>query len=227
MMFYDDQFVGECRQAITEADPVAAVVDVVGKAVSDGAAIDAALGRELKPEPDTLFSSPELTVQRILWPGGAASPQHDHRMWAVVGVYAGEEVNRVYRRFGPTLEEQYVRGVARGEVLCLDEDAIHSVENLRREWTAGLHVYGGDIVGVARSAWGPDGVEVSYADNAAGYRAMFKAMRDLAAETKRPISDDDRYEALTALRAACTADRRYLTPDEARQVIAGVWAITP
>ena len=45
-------------------------------------------------EPDTLFASPEITVQRIVWRGGARSNVHEHRMWAVVGVYAGAEVNQ-------------------------------------------------------------------------------------------------------------------------------------
>jgi len=227
-VFDSDAFVGDCRRAASEAEPVAALAEVVAAAIRNGGAIDAALGTELKGEPDTLFSSPELTVQRIVWPGGAASPPHDHRMWAVVGVYAGEEVNRLYQHAPWGLEERAVRPVGAAEVLTLGEDAIHSVENLRRQWTAGLHVYGGDIVHKARSAWGPDGVEVRFADNLAAVRSMWAAMREMrkvAAEQGRAISDDDRYDALTAIREGYRQRRRYLSHEEARRVVADVWGI--
>jgi predicted metal-dependent enzyme (double-stranded beta helix superfamily) len=224
-VFDPDAFVGECRRAASEAEPVAALAEVVAAAIRDGGAIDAALGTELKGEADTLFSSPELTVQRIVWPGGAASPPHDHRMWAVVGVYAGEEVNRLYRRGPSGLEERAVRPVGAAEVLTLGEDAVHSVENLRRQWTAGLHVYGGDILHNERSAWGPDGTEARFAENSAAFRAMWAPMRELAAEQGRAISDDDRYDALIAIREAYRRQRRYLTPEEARRVVAEAWGI--
>jgi predicted metal-dependent enzyme (double-stranded beta helix superfamily) len=223
-VFDSEAFVVDCQRAASEADPVSAVAEAVAAAIHDGAAIDAALGTDVK-EADTLFSTPELTVQRIVWPGGAASRPHDHRMWAVVGVYAGEEVNRLYQRAPSGLEERVVRAVGSAEVLTLGEDAIHSVENLRRQWTAGLHVYGGDILHDERSAWRPDGVEVSFADNLASARPMWTAMREVAADHERVMSADDRYEALTALREAYSGRRRYLTAEEARRVVADAWGI--
>jgi predicted metal-dependent enzyme (double-stranded beta helix superfamily) len=227
-VFDTDAFVMDCRRAASDPDPVAALAEVVSAAIRDGGAIDAALGTELKGEPDTLFSSPELTVQRIVWPGGSTSSPHDHRMWAVVGVYAGEEVNRLYQHTPAGLEERAVRPVGAAEVLTLGEDAIHSVENLRRQWTAGLHVYGGDILHKERSAWGPDGVEVSFADNLAAVRAMWAAMhemREAAAEQGRAVSDDDRYDALIAIRDGYRHRRRYLSHEEARWVVADAWGI--
>jgi len=50
-------------------------------------------------------------------------------------------------------------------------------------------------------------------------------MRELAADHQRVISADDRYEALTALREAYTQQRRYLTAEEARRVVADAWGI--
>jgi len=72
------------------------VQEVVAVEIVDGAAIDSVLGTELKPEHETLFSSEDLTIQRIIWLPGLGSSLHEHRMWAVVGVYAGEELNRIY-----------------------------------------------------------------------------------------------------------------------------------
>ena len=169
----------ECQSAASTTDPVAAVGQVVAEAIAEPAAIDATLGAEFKGESDTLFSSADLTVQRIQWPPGIDSSAHEHRMWAVVGVYTGLEHNRLYRRSPTGIEECGHRALDEGEILMLDEDAIHSVENPLRKRTAGLHVYGGDILSAERSAWGPDGREVSFATNMAPAKAMFQAMRDV------------------------------------------------
>jgi hypothetical protein len=125
-VFDSETFVADCQRAASETDPVSAVADAVVATIRDGAAIDAVLGTELRGEADTLYSSAELTVQRIMWPGGVASPPHDHRMWAVVGVYAGEEVNRLYERGLSGLEERAVRPVGAAGVLTFGEKTIHS-----------------------------------------------------------------------------------------------------
>jgi len=199
---------------------MSAVRKGVGTAIADGDAIDAALGAELTGEQEALFSSADLTVQRILWPGGVRTSSHDHRMWAVIGVYRGEELNRFYERTPNGLKECADRAVGRGDVLVLDADTIHSVENPHRELTAALHVYGGDILGIDRSAWGPDGREVPFSQDSTAYRSMFKPMRDLAQEHGTRIDDDARYDAFLALRAACEREGRYPTYAEARRIIA-------
>jgi predicted metal-dependent enzyme (double-stranded beta helix superfamily) len=226
-VFNVEAFVTRCVAATTTADPVRAVQEVVEAALADRASIDKALGTEVKRENDTLFSSANLTVQRILWPGGVFSSTHDHRMWAVIGVYRGEELNHFYERTPNGIAQCGGHAVSAGEMLVLGAEAIHSVENPHRELTAGLHVYGGDIIGIERSAWGPDGREVSFRENSAAYRSMFEPMRDLAREHAMHVTDEARYDALTALTAACRREHRYPTPDEARQVIADAWRIVP
>ena len=104
--------------------------EVVAAAIADGGAVDAALGSGYKHRRDTLLSSVDLTVQQIVWAPGMLSPPHEHRMWAVVGVYDGEERNRLYERVAAGLTERGCQDVARGEVFVLDTTAIHSVENL-------------------------------------------------------------------------------------------------
>jgi predicted metal-dependent enzyme (double-stranded beta helix superfamily) len=217
-MFDPETFVTACQAAANAEHPVSAVQEVVAAAIRDGSAIDAVLGTEIKREHDTFLSSQDLTVQRILWPGGSWSPPHDHRMWAVIGVYEGEELNRLYERACEGLQESRICAVSKKEVLALEADAIHSVENPHRELTAGLHVYGGDIVGIDRSAWTPHGREVPFSENYSRQMAMFQVLRDLATERGESLDADARYDALRALRAACDREQRYLTPDEARPV---------
>ena len=145
-------------------------------------------------------------------------------MWAVIGVYRGEEVNHLFERTPDGLHECDERLVRRGEVLTLGRDVIHSVDNPHRELTAGLHVYGGDILGADRSAWGPDGCEVAFRENNAAYISMFEPMRDLAQEHGKQ-DDDARYRAIVALTAATRREKRYLTHDECRRAIAAAWGI--
>ena len=220
LRFDPEAFVTDCRAAADEADGPAAVRAVVEAAIRDGSSIDAALGRDLG-EPDTLFSSDWLTVLRIRWPRGIRSWPHEHRMWAVIGVYAGHEQNRLYERSPDGLAERAARTVAERDVLTLDADAIHSVETAHL--SVGLHVYGGDILNVERSAWGPDGREGSYRDESAAFRAMFLTIRELAAERSEPLDDEARYKAITALQAACDRQRRHLTHAESRRVVAEAW----
>jgi predicted metal-dependent enzyme (double-stranded beta helix superfamily) len=227
VVFDAETFVSDCQAAVVEVDPVTAVRDVVAAAIADGSSIDAALGTEFKRAPDILFSSVDLTVQRIRWPPGFVSSPHDHRMWAVIGVYAGEELNRLYDRSPNGLTECGRHAVAQRDVFVLDQNAIHLVENPDRGWTAGLHVYGGDILSVERSAWGPDGREVTFAEDSSVRIAMLQAMRDLAADREKHIDDEAGFLAFTALRAACERERRYPTPPQARRIIADAWQVAP
>ncbi len=224
MGFDPDEFVAACLAARAEPDPVGALADVIAAAISDGSSIDQALGTSVTPlQPDTLLASPALTVQRIVFRGGARSGVHDHRMWAVVGVYAGSEINQLFERGPNGLVARGASQVERGGVSILDTDVIHEVQNPRREWTAGLHVYGGDIAAVARSAWSFDHAEVPYSDHMAERRVMFEAMGELAAEQGKTISDDDRLVALNAIWRSCEDQRQCLTTAQTRAVVSDAW----
>jgi predicted metal-dependent enzyme (double-stranded beta helix superfamily) len=227
MVFDASAFVSDVQSAAASADPVAAVHEVVASAIRDGSSIDATLGTEFKREPDTLFSSETLTVQRILWPGGVWTSPHDHRVWAVIGVYTGEEMNRLYKNTSDGLQELQTCAVAQRDVLVLDADAIHRVDNQHRELTAGLHVYGGDMVGGAerRNSWGPDGLKVPSSQNALRLMSMYLSMYDLAKECGLSLDDDALYNARRALRTASYRERRYPTSVEVRGILSDAWSL--
>jgi predicted metal-dependent enzyme (double-stranded beta helix superfamily) len=171
-MFDAELFVSECQAALNAADPVNSVRAIVSNAIGDSASIGDGY--------EVLLWSQHLTVQRILWPSGLFTSAHEHRMWAVIGVYRGAELNHFYERTPDGLKECEGRTVACGEVLVLDADVIHTPENPHREVTAALHVYGGDILAVERNAWGPDGREAPYGDDLSSFLSLFKPMNDLA-----------------------------------------------
>ena len=56
---------------------------------------------------------------------------HEHRMWAVIGMYGGQEDNAFYRRAPGGLEPSGGKEVPAGDVLVLGDDVIHSVANSR------------------------------------------------------------------------------------------------
>jgi len=206
MPFAVEAFVAQCQLAASQPDPSVAVRAIVAAAIADGAAIDAALGYNKQGARDTLFSSPELTIQRIGWPPGIRTGPHEHRMWAVVGVYVGTEFNRLFQRTSQGLVERSVCKVGQGEVLVLDDAAIHAVTNPHHGRTVGLHVYGGDITTASRSEWDPNGQEVPFGTGGAAQLVddcFLMSARDLiskSASQNRGV-DGDRAEITSLARS--------------------------
>ncbi len=85
---------------------------------------------------------------------------HDHRMWAVIGVYTGREDNIFWRRVtgeaGGLIEAAGAKSLSERCAEPLGCDVIHSVTNPLGRLTAAIHVYGGDFYGVKRSDWDPE-----------------------------------------------------------------------
>ena len=97
------------------------------------------------------------TQKALALPPGMALFPHDHRMWAAIGVYGGEEHNAFYRRDDGAIVVSGGRELREQEVLLLGDDVIHAVSNPRQHaFTAAIHVYGGDLFGTPRSAWTVD-----------------------------------------------------------------------
>ena len=156
-MFDLDEFLDQCRRAGSETEPRLAVRDVVRQAVSEPTAI----AERLRPERGgitLLHQADDVTVLNVVWAPGMSIYPHDHRMWAIIGIYEGQEDNAFFRREGPdapTITESGGKQLTTGEVLVLGDDTIHSVTNPLDRLTAAIHVYGGDFVNQPRSQWGP------------------------------------------------------------------------
>ena len=148
-----EDIVVRCRSALAEHTPVLAVRDVVAELVAQKPALEVALGPVARGGITTLHHAPDLTVLQVAWTPGISLYPHEHRMWAVIGMYGGQEDNSFYRRIPGGLEPTGGRELPEGEVLLLGDDAIHSVANSRREFAVALHVYGGDFFAAPRSEW--------------------------------------------------------------------------
>ena len=148
-----EDIVARCQEALTEHTPSLAVRDVLGELISDANDLERVLGPVDRGGITTLHNAADLTVLHVAWTPGMTLYPHEHRMWAVIGMYGGQEDNAFFRRAPGGLERAGGRELPAGEVLVLGDDAIHSVANSRKDFAVALHVYGGDFFSVARSEW--------------------------------------------------------------------------
>jgi predicted metal-dependent enzyme (double-stranded beta helix superfamily) len=153
-MFVVEEFITECQQALSEAEPRRAIREVLTRTVADATSVADALQHH-HAGITLLHNTDELTVLNVVWGPGMRLQAHDHRMWAAIGIYAGREDNAFFRRDGATVAESGGKELRESEVLMLGDDAIHSVTNPLRSYTGAIHVYGGDFVRQPRSQWSP------------------------------------------------------------------------
>ena len=154
-MFQSERFIEDCRRALEEQNPHAAAREVVARAVSEPDRILKSLGEPKLSGIQTLYRSDALTVLNVLWGPGMTLYPHDHRMWAVIGIYSGREDNSFYRRSESGLVAHGAKRIDLKDTLPLGEAVIHAVTNPLDRITAAIHVYGGDFFAVPRSEWDP------------------------------------------------------------------------
>ena len=85
-MFDVDELVESCRGALAETEPRRAVKEVLDRALRQ----PGDLGEVLDPQEgglNFLHQSDDLTVIHVVWAPGMVLHPHDHRMWAVIGIY--------------------------------------------------------------------------------------------------------------------------------------------
>lgn len=152
-MFDKERFIADCIAAV--ADGQGAIRELVAAAVTDPSGVLSALGEPEHAGLTPLYRSPELTVINFVWAPCMSLMPHNHRMFSVVGIYAGREDNVFWRRSGTAIEATGARSLGRGDVATLDRDAIHSVLNPIGKQTCAIHVYGGDFYAPPqpRSQW--------------------------------------------------------------------------
>lgn len=159
-MFDKDAFVAGCRQALKTDNPQSAVKTLMEQTLTDPAAVAAALNREDAPMVEFLYRDETLTVANMRTAPGSVSPVHNHSMWAVIGMYAGQEDNHLYRRHDGGIDETHLKSLRPGDIFLMDPTLIHAIENPLPELNGAIHVYGGDLQErPGRSLWDPATLE--------------------------------------------------------------------
>jgi len=151
-----DQFVTDCRAALRQSAPELAVKELLERTVANPSDVEAALGAPREGKVGVLHHAPDLTILNVVWTPGMAVYPHDHRMWAVIGLYGGREDNTFYRRSPEGLQVAGGKQLETGNVAVLGQSVIHSVANPLRVFTGAIHIYGGDFFRTPRSEWDQD-----------------------------------------------------------------------
>jgi len=159
-MFDLDRFIADCRDAIAADPSHKPAREVLARANADPAAILAALGEPQQAGVTPLYKSAELTILNVVWGKQMTIMPHDHRMWAVIGVYTGREDNIFWRRLpgeaGGLIEAAGAKSLGERCAEPLGREIIHSVTNPLGRLTGAIHVYGGDFYGIERTEWNPE-----------------------------------------------------------------------
>jgi predicted metal-dependent enzyme (double-stranded beta helix superfamily) len=155
-----DQFIADCRAARAEDPSHKAVREVVARAVSNPAGVLKSLGAPKRAGLHTLYHADDLTILNVVWGPRMTLMPHNHRMWAVIGIYSGREDNIFWRRVrgdpDGRVEAAGAKALYEKDAEPLGRDIIHSVTNPLSRFTGALHVYGGDFFGAGRSEWDPE-----------------------------------------------------------------------
>jgi predicted metal-dependent enzyme (double-stranded beta helix superfamily) len=160
-VFDKDVFVAECLDAVRNGGGQRAVKELVERAVSQPTDLDELHGdRTADPMMTVWHRADELTVLHLVWPPEVDLFAHDHNMWATIGIYGGREDNQFYRRLPDGRVEPHTgKTLLRKDVVSLGPDVVHSVANPTREWTAALHVYGGEFFTTPRTMWSKNSLD--------------------------------------------------------------------
>lgn len=96
--------------------------------------------------------SPELSLMAMVVPFGVATPVHDHLAWGLVGVYQGQQKEKVYSPNVTSSSKQSlilkeVNSLRRGDVSIIlpPENDIHMIETISEIPSVSLHLLGTDI----------------------------------------------------------------------------------
>lgn len=171
-----DQFVADCLAAVRTDPSHVTAHEVMKRAFADPSAVLRAVGEPADSGLTPIYVSDELTIINVVWKPGITIRPHDHRTWALIGMYGGREDNIFWRRLkddpGRRIEAAGARALSTGDVLPLGRDIIHSVTNPLERLSGAIHVYGGDFFEIERSEWDPEALTERPYD-VAKTRAMF------------------------------------------------------
>uniref|UniRef100_UPI0035CB247F cysteine dioxygenase family protein n=1 Tax=uncultured Sphingomonas sp. TaxID=158754 RepID=UPI0035CB247F len=163
-----DRLVAAIETIVAEAPDaiVARVAEPLAALVATDDWIDPAFAA---PDPERyrqylLYRDPadRFSVVSFVWGPGQATPIHDHRVWGLVGVLRGAEIDQRYARTanGALVFAGPPTQLDAGDVATLSPESgdIHQVSNAFADRVSiSIHVYGADIGRVERATYDATG----------------------------------------------------------------------
>jgi len=152
------EIIEKCDLALNTPDPQASIETILLEATRDPDIADAIAGRRKFADLSDLaiHRTERLTLLAGALPPGFRAAPHNHNLWSVVGVCAGQEDNQFFERDGDRLRQIGQASVAGPGVLANDADVIHAICNPLDVPLLALHAYGGDLFATPRSNWDPE-----------------------------------------------------------------------
>ena len=146
MTFSLDRFVAEAREATAAAEPVGAACALLARSL-DAAARQGPI--ETSADETLLYEDETVSVWHERFRPDEELPPHDHGVIAILGVYAGREANRLWRRDAGWREGGTLM-LGPGAFHVFGPNDIHSVRALGGTCSHGLHIYLGALTRVRR-----------------------------------------------------------------------------
>ncbi len=183
------ELIDACREAAGGDTPTRDVSELVAAFVHQPN-LPSLLGDGDRSTYEALYRGEDILVLHgVVPPTPAPVAPHDHRMWAVIGVYQGLEHNELFvRAESGGLESVDRFTVGAGDVRTLDASTIHSVQARGDRYLGAIHVYGGDLFGTPRSTWRGD---VEYPMDESALPAFFDRLRRHETELGRAMTPDE------------------------------------
>jgi predicted metal-dependent enzyme (double-stranded beta helix superfamily) len=184
-MFEKEDFIEDCRAAIKGKDAQAVIRELVARAVSEPSQLIRVIGEPKRAVIETIYKADDLTILNICWPPRMQFKPHDHRMWAVIGIYTGREQNTFFRRADRGLAQHGTKELNAKDVAPLGAAIIHAVTNPLEQITGAIHVYGGDFFAMPRSEWDPKTMDERPFNMEQTKRAFEEANAHIAVESRQ------------------------------------------
>ena len=149
MAFSFEQLTLDLRTAAAQEAPEPAVRNVLTAALTQAEEMLEAtsLGDEAEVQ---LFEDEIVSIWICRFDPDVVMPPHEHRMRVLIAGYAGAEHSLLYERSAGGLTQVGSATARAGEVIALDEGAIHAVTALDGVPSYAVHVYFGPLMAIKR-----------------------------------------------------------------------------
>lgn len=159
------QLIIDCRAALGEDKPQAALREVLQRAVARPSDLMEAL-----PAPHqqsvVVHVAEDLTILQVVNEPGFSLYPHDHGSWSACAFYGGREHNTFWRRTPDGIVKASGKEYGEGDVVIMGTDAVHSIENPLRTNNAALHVFAGNPFTTPHRQWDSRTLQEAPFDNA-------------------------------------------------------------
>ena len=160
-----DQLITDCRAALGEGKPQAALREVLRRSVSRPADLMDALPAA-RQQSVVVHVADDLTILQVVNAPGFTLYPHNHGSWSAFALYGGREHNTFWRRTTNGLEKASSKEYGEGDVVIMGTDVVHSIHNPLHINNAALHVFVGNPFKTPHLQWDAETLQEAPFDNA-------------------------------------------------------------